>query len=243
MGFSLALLQLCQAARENSPGLVAFSASAQRSPSYVNAWGGIRGANYVPSYAKNSAEAWTDYDRTVVEREISWAQRLGFNALRFFLSMLAWCEDPDTFRADLDHLLRTAAVRGVKLLLVLFDDDFIEAPGLKPRSASDPGQLRAEIARWVRTRRYRNLTRWFASPGRFVLEVDARSTPRWALSEKYLTSVAALVRERAAAVLGVDVMNEPNRCARSGRGPDNFNRSVRFVRSCFRKCMSIRVCM
>ena len=44
----------------------------------------IRGANYVPSYARNDVATWMDYDPAVVDRELGYAERLNLNTVRVF---------------------------------------------------------------------------------------------------------------------------------------------------------------
>jgi len=44
------------------------------------AW--MRGANYVPSYARNDVQIWMEYDPAVIGRELGYAERLGLNAVR-----------------------------------------------------------------------------------------------------------------------------------------------------------------
>jgi hypothetical protein len=49
---------------------------------YTNAWADVRGVNYVPSYSTNPITTFVDYNRTTVERELSFAQGLRLNAVR-----------------------------------------------------------------------------------------------------------------------------------------------------------------
>ena len=37
-------------------------------PGYTNAWGDVRGVNYVPSYSRNDVQTWMDYDEATIER-------------------------------------------------------------------------------------------------------------------------------------------------------------------------------
>lgn len=41
---------------------------------------GMRGANYVPSYARNDVQLWMDYDPAVIDRELGYAERSGIPA-------------------------------------------------------------------------------------------------------------------------------------------------------------------
>lgn len=44
----------------------------------------MRGANYVPSYAKNDVGIWMDYDPVVIDRELGYAAKLKLNTIRVF---------------------------------------------------------------------------------------------------------------------------------------------------------------
>ena len=138
----------------------------------------------MPSYAANSAQIWADYNQTVVVREVEYAHEMGLNTLRVFLNILVWCDDPDQFTANMEHLLNAAAAKQMKLLFVLFDDDFVDPAALAapPRQFRTSAELRAEMSRWVQTGAYRNTSAWLASPGRAVLAADARLTPQWAVA-------------------------------------------------------------
>ena len=46
----------------------------------------IRGFNYTASYAWNDADFWENYDNDVVDREMGYAERLGLNSARIFLT-------------------------------------------------------------------------------------------------------------------------------------------------------------
>ena len=96
--------------------------------SYTNLWADVRGVNYVPSFSRNPIQTFVDYDRATIERELSFAQRLNLNAVRIFLHLFAWAADRDQFLANYDHLVAACAARGIKPLMVLFDDDFFDDP-------------------------------------------------------------------------------------------------------------------
>ena len=100
-----------------------------------------------------------DYNRTTIERELSYAQDGGLNAVRVFLSLFAWQTDREAFLSNLDHLITSSATHGIKPLLVVFDDDFYDVPSVNTS---------AEIAPWVRTGEYKHL-KWMANPGTGLL--------------------------------------------------------------------------
>ena len=58
----------------------------------ANAWYAgkpwLRGCNYIPANAINQIEMWSrdTYDAKQIDKELTWAQDLGFNTMRVFLS-------------------------------------------------------------------------------------------------------------------------------------------------------------
>ena len=54
----------------------------------------LRGANYVPSYARNDVQTWMDYDPAVVDRELGYAEKLKLNCVRVFLQVAVYERDP-----------------------------------------------------------------------------------------------------------------------------------------------------
>ncbi|MEI6166631.1 MAG: 1,4-beta-xylanase [bacterium] len=94
------------------------------------------GCNFIPSSAINQLEMWqvATYDPVTIERELGWAESLGFNTLRVYLHDLVWRYDRDGFTDRIDHFLGIAERHGMKVLLVLFDDCHRPDPeiGLQP---------------------------------------------------------------------------------------------------------------
>ena len=82
------------------------------------------GCNFIPSTAINQLEMWQaeTYDPSTIERELGWAESLGFNALRVYLHDLVWNADREGFTRRIDNFLGIAQRHGMKVLLVLFDD-------------------------------------------------------------------------------------------------------------------------
>ena len=78
----------------------------------------LRGFNYVPSTAVNDIAFWRDYDEALVERELTYAQRLGLNRARPFLAYVVYEHDPQSFLARLRHFVRAAHDRGISVMPV-----------------------------------------------------------------------------------------------------------------------------
>ncbi len=106
----------------------------------ANAWykkqGWIRGCNFQPSTAINQLEMFqaATFDPQTIDRELGWAQDLGFNAMRVYLHHVAWTSDRDGFKKRLDEYLRISDRHGIKTILVFFDDCWNETyqPGKQP---------------------------------------------------------------------------------------------------------------
>ncbi len=81
----------------------------------------IYGANYVPSYARNSMETWTKYDPEVVERELGYALELGLNGVRVFVHSAPFLERPEESRAALQDFTRRCAAKKMSFMPVLLD--------------------------------------------------------------------------------------------------------------------------
>ena len=82
------------------------------------------GCNFIPSTAINQLEMWQaeTYDPDTIDRELGWAEDLGFNTLRVYLHDLMWGKDREGFAARIDDFLGIAGRHGMRVLLVLFDD-------------------------------------------------------------------------------------------------------------------------
>lgn len=69
----------------------------------ANAWYSqhkwITGANYIPATAINQLEMWQaeSFDPATIDKELGWAQNIGFNTMRVFLHSVAWKQDPEGF--------------------------------------------------------------------------------------------------------------------------------------------------
>src|SRR5271166_6058605 len=67
--------------------------------SQANAWYQAQpwpvGANFLPSTAINELEMWQadTFDPVTIDRELGWAEGLGFTSVRVFLHNLLWQQD------------------------------------------------------------------------------------------------------------------------------------------------------
>src|ERR1700704_1533257 len=78
---------------------IALAATEQWSPQQAKQWHEkmpwLVGANFGPSTAINQLEMWQadSFDLKTIDRELGWAEGLGFNSVRVFLHDLLWKQD------------------------------------------------------------------------------------------------------------------------------------------------------
>lgn len=84
----------------------------------------ISGCNFQPSTAINQIEMWSDetFDLPTIDKELGWAENLGFNTMRVFLSSVVWKHNPEVFKKNIDKYLAVSSKHGIKTLFVFFDD-------------------------------------------------------------------------------------------------------------------------
>jgi hypothetical protein len=96
----------------------------------------ISGANFTPSTAINQLEMWqaATFDPAAIDRELGYAEGIGFNTMRVFLHSLAWQQDPAGFKQRLDTYLGLADKHHIQTMFVFFDDCWNKDPktGLQP---------------------------------------------------------------------------------------------------------------
>jgi hypothetical protein len=131
-----------------------FSGFSQRwSPQKANAWyakqGWLRGCNFQPSTAINQLEMFqaATFDTATINRELGWAEDLGFNVMRVFLHHLLWTSDKEGFKKRLDTYLDISSRHGIKTMLVFFDDCWSDTARVGKQPEPKPG---VHNSGWVR---------------------------------------------------------------------------------------------
>lgn len=108
----------------------------------ANAWYGERkwlsGANYIPSNAINQLEMWQaeTFDPALIEKELGWAESIGFNTMRVFLHSVVWKQDANGFKDRINTFLTIAERHGIQPMFVFFDDCWNKEP--KPGQQPEP---------------------------------------------------------------------------------------------------------
>ncbi|WP_315816215.1 hypothetical protein [Paraflavitalea speifideaquila] len=90
----------------------------------------MTGANYIPANAINQLEMWqaATFDPATIDKELGWAESIGFNTMRVFLHSLAWKQDPEGFKKRVDEFLVIAAKHHIEPMFVFFDDCWNKLP-------------------------------------------------------------------------------------------------------------------
>ena len=173
--------------------------------------GWISGCDFIPSYAVNQLEMWQaeTFDPDVIERELDWAERLGFNCMRVFLHHVLWETDRDGLVERMNKYLSIASGHGISTIFVFLDDCWNEsyAPGPQPEPkkgvhnsgwVKDPGIL-------------------YFGPCGSGCDYAADTTAIVKVLEDYVTDVMTTFREDER-ILMWDLYNEPG----GGQDPDRY---------------------
>ena len=152
------LLFVVQAGAQNDVAINATNAtskvwSAQKANAWYSKHKWITGADFIPSTAINQLEMWQEktFDPKTIDRELGWAENIGFNTMRVYLHSVAWKEDPKGFKKRMDQYLSIADKHHIQTLFVFFDDCWnkVPYPGKQPDPkpgihnsgwVQDPGQ-------------------------------------------------------------------------------------------------------
>lgn len=119
-------------------------AQARWTPERAAAWqkekGWLAGSNFIPSTAINQLEMWQaeSFDEATIDRELAWAEGLGFNSMRVFLHDLLWKQDSKAFLQRIDRFLAIADRHHIGVMLVLFDGVWDPHPALGKQRAPKP---------------------------------------------------------------------------------------------------------
>ncbi|WP_232622882.1 cellulase family glycosylhydrolase [Pareuzebyella sediminis] len=96
----------------------------------------MTGANFNPSTAINQLEMWQEgtFDPETMDRELGFAEGIGFNTMRVYLHSLAYKSDPEGFKKRMHTYLTIADKHGIKTMFVFFDDVW----GKTPKAGKQP---------------------------------------------------------------------------------------------------------
>ena len=102
--------------------------SARWTPEQAQAWydeqGWLVGCDYIPADAINQIEMWSGstYNHDLIDKELGWAEGLGFNTLRVYLSSVVYENDPQGLKDRMSDFLGICEAHSIRPLFVFFDD-------------------------------------------------------------------------------------------------------------------------
>jgi hypothetical protein len=170
--------------------------------------GWLRGCNFIPSTAINQLEMWQQesFDSSTIDRELGYAESIGFNCVRVYLHHLAWEQDNEGFIDRMKTYLNIADRHHIKTIFVFFDDVWNETYHAGKQPDPKPG---IHNSGWVR------------DPGKLWYENPALAV----LLERYVKDVMTTFADDERVLLW-DLYNEPGN---SGYG----NKSMSLLREVF----------
>lgn len=196
-------------------------------------WAGIRGVNFIPSYASNSYEIWRNYDHDAFEDGLRLVSSVGYNSVRLWLNYDAFEELGGTMVDRVEDALRLCAKYHLRAVIVLFDSCGIRAHrDVKWMTARDAYDQYQNSSRFTANEKafmaqlFQNYARGFGSstlvpvgadtPFMTLLWQNWRSTPgndrlgpEWYPPlEKYVDSIVERTKNNPNVLLW-DLMNEP----------------------------------
>jgi len=152
------------------------------------------GCNFIPSTAINQIETWQaeSFDPKTIDRELGYAEGIGFNTVRIFLHDLVWEADPAGFKARLGQCLDLCQKHHIRAIVTFFTNGCYGYDGvvqLGKQPAPVPG---VHNSGWVQT------------PG----AENVNDPARWGRLEKYVKDVLGTLAQDDR-VLCWSLYNEP----------------------------------
>lgn len=179
-------------------------------PEQANAWYDdlpwLVGCNFNPSTAINQLEMWQadTFDPATIDRELGWAEDLGFTSIRVYLHHLLWEQDAEGFLNRLDQFLTIADRHGIGVMFVLFDSVWDPHPKLGPQRDPEPGVHNSG---------------WVQSPG----ADDLMNPDREELLKSYTVGVISRFKDDPR-VHAWDLWNEPDNTNDNSYGRNKLDR-------------------
>ncbi len=150
------------------------------------------GCNFSPSTAINQLEMWQSetFDIKTIDRELGWAENLGFNCIRVFIHDIPWWQNSADLTSRMEEFLSRAKAHNIKVMFVLFDSCWHPYPKAGPQPAPTP---------------HVHNSGWVQCPGLLVLT----NTTRHAALEPFVKGVISRFSSHPQ-VLAWDLFNEPD---------------------------------
>lgn len=189
--FSFVWLHLCQSQTVISSSQPSQPWSEQKANEWAKDKQWLRGANFIPSTAINQLEMWQKetFDTETIDRELGWAENIGFNCMRVYLHHAAWEVDKQGFKERIGRYLEIANSHGIATIFVFMDDCWNPTYKIGTQPEPKPG---VHNSGWVR------------DPGDLLFE-DENLRP---LLKKYVQDILTTFKDDKRIVLW-DLYNEP----------------------------------
>lgn len=167
----------------------------EQAQNWYDAQGWLVGCDYIPADAINQIEMWSadSYNHELIDRELGWAEDLGFNTLRVYLSSVVYENDPQGLKDRMDDFLGICDSHSIRPLFVFFDDCWNAESYYGKQPEPKPG---IHNSGWVR------------DPSD-ALRAD--TTALWPKLETYMKDVLETFSDDSR-ILMWDLYNEPGNC-------------------------------
>ena len=177
---------------------------ADKARAWSDKTGWLLGSNFIPSTAINELEMWQadTFDPTTIDRELGWAEGLGFNSMRVFLHDLPYQQNSAGFLKRIDEFLAIADKHHIGITFVLFDSCWDPFP--QPGRQREP-KLGVHNSGWVQC------------PGAEMLK-DQSSWPKL---EAYVKGVVGHLKDDRRVHMW-DIYNEPDNANDSSYGMNHL---------------------
>ena len=182
-------------------------------PERANEWyqnqGWMVGCDFIPSNAINQLEMWQEatFSPELIDKELGYAQSIGFNAVRVYLHHLAWQEDKEGFKQRMKDYLTIADNHNIGTMFVIFDDVWNDTYQAGKQPEPKPGTHNSG---------------WIQDPGKLIHEDSAATYP---ILSAYVKDIMTTFQDDDRVVVW-DLYNEPGN---SGYG----NKSMPLLESVF----------
>jgi hypothetical protein len=163
----------------------------EKARQWYSSKGWLRGSDFIPSTAINQLEMWqaATFDTATINRELGYAESIGFNCMRVYLHHVAWQEDAAGFKQRMAKYLQIANRHHILTIFVFLDDCWNETYKAGPQPAPKPG---IHNSGWIR------------DPGKLLYDSPAVVN----LLEKYVKDVLTNFKNDKRILLW-DLYNEP----------------------------------
>ncbi|SDK22681.1 Cellulase (glycosyl hydrolase family 5) [Catalinimonas alkaloidigena] len=166
--------------------------TAERANQWYQEKGWQVGCDFIPSTAINQLEMWQaeTFDPETIDRELGYAESIGFNSVRVYLHHLAWEIDKAGFKDRMTQYLDLADQHGISTMFCILDDVWSPTYAAGKQPDPKPGTHNSG---------------WIQDPGQLIHDDSAATT---ALLETYVKDILTTFKDDDRVLLW-DLYNEP----------------------------------